>query len=67
MIQSVRRPCRAVIDTNFLPEHGGIWIMSGQFIVSRFATRKHIELLDRLNAEANEIFARDPELAEAPS
>ncbi|WP_192362811.1 hypothetical protein [Mesorhizobium mediterraneum] len=43
----------SVINTNFLPPGGGIWITHGQFIVNAFATAKHLDTLERLNADAN--------------
>lgn len=42
----------SVINTNFLPPYGGIWIHSGQFVVNRYATSRHIAALERLNAES---------------
>lgn len=42
----------SVINTNFLPPYGGIWIHSGQFVVNRYSTSRHIAALERLNAES---------------
>ncbi|AWM24993.1 hypothetical protein AOX55_00001736 [Sinorhizobium fredii CCBAU 25509] len=43
----------SVINTNFMPEFGGLWIRRQQFIVNRFATQKHFATLEKINAEAN--------------
>ncbi|MBT2303815.1 zinc ribbon domain-containing protein [Variovorax paradoxus] len=43
----------SVINTNFLPQFGGLWISWGQFIINRFATAKHLATLERMNAEGN--------------
>lgn len=43
----------SVINTNFMPPYGGIWITEGQFIVNRYATKIHFEELEQLNSEAN--------------
>lgn len=46
----------SVINTNFMPKFGGLWIDS-QFIINRFATQKHFIELEKLNWEANHEFA----------
>ncbi|NSX90363.1 hypothetical protein [Agrobacterium tumefaciens] len=43
----------SVINTNFMPPLGGIWITEGQFIVNRYATKIHFDKLEVMNAEAN--------------
>lgn len=59
-LSQIQHYCRSVIDTNSMPQHGGLWIVRGQFIVNRFATRKYIADLDRFNSEANTKIANDP-------
>ncbi|WP_206535400.1 hypothetical protein, partial [Mesorhizobium sp. M7A.F.Ca.US.011.01.1.1] len=43
----------SVINTNLMPPGGGLWINHGQFIVNWFATAKHLETLEQLNADGN--------------
>jgi len=45
-------PVTSIINTNLLPQWGGIWI-SCQFVVNRFATAKWLDELEWLNATAN--------------
>lgn len=45
-------PVASIINTNLLPEWGGLWI-SYQFVVNRFATAKWLDELEWLNATAN--------------
>lgn len=47
----------SVINTNFMPKFGGLWIQEPQFIVNRYATMKHFEALERMNCEANREYA----------
>jgi hypothetical protein len=47
----------SVINTNFMPKFGGIWISHSQFIINRFATQKYFKELEKLNWEANQEFA----------
>lgn len=42
----------SVINTNFHSPTAGLWLRPGQFIVNRFATRKHYLELERLNSPA---------------
>lgn len=59
-------PRTSVINTNLMPEWGGLWT-GHQFIVNRYATARHFDTLERMNAEANEYFAKHPGLARAPT
>ncbi|RWM26974.1 hypothetical protein [Mesorhizobium sp.] len=43
----------SVINTNLMPPGGALWINHGQFIVNGFATAKHLEKLEQLNADGN--------------
>jgi hypothetical protein len=46
-------PQSAVIDTNLMPPHGGLWVAyGGQFIVNRFATAKYFDELEKLNVSS---------------
>ncbi|WP_252929752.1 hypothetical protein, partial [Aliihoeflea sp. 40Bstr573] len=45
-------PVTSTINTNLLPELGGLWI-SYQFVVNRFATAKWLDELEWRNATAN--------------
>lgn len=45
-------PVSSVINTNLLPEWGGLWI-SHQFVVNRFATAKWLDELQWRNATSN--------------
>jgi hypothetical protein len=45
-------PVASTINTNLLPEWGGLWI-SYQFVVNRFATAKWLEELQWLNATSD--------------
>lgn len=45
-------PVTSVINTNLLPEWGGLWI-SYQFVVNRFATAKWLDELQWRNATSN--------------
>ncbi|MFQ6186327.1 hypothetical protein ACLMJV_31045 [Sinorhizobium meliloti] len=46
-------PVASIINTNLLPEWGGLWI-SYQFVVNRFATAKWLDELLWRNATAND-------------
>jgi hypothetical protein len=43
----------SVINTNFMPPYGGLWITETQFVINRYATMKHFTKLDQMNADAN--------------
>ncbi|WP_312806642.1 zinc ribbon domain-containing protein [Agrobacterium cavarae] len=43
----------SVINTNFMPRFGGLWILSNQFVINRYATMKYFSELERMNYEAN--------------
>lgn len=45
-------PVTSTINTNLLPQWGGLWI-SYQFVVNRFATAKWLDELEWRNATAN--------------
>ncbi|MEZ0213175.1 MAG: hypothetical protein ACAH27_09540 [Xanthobacteraceae bacterium] len=45
-------PVMSIINTNLLPQWGGLWI-SHQFVVNRFATAKWLDELEWLSATAN--------------
>lgn len=45
-------PVTSVINTNLMPQWGGLWI-SYQFVVNRFATAKWLDELQWRNATAN--------------
>ncbi|WP_434723025.1 hypothetical protein [Mesorhizobium sp. RIZ17] len=46
-------PIASVINTNLMPAGGALWIDPGQFIINGFATAKHLETLEKLNADGN--------------
>ncbi|TIT32296.1 MAG: hypothetical protein E5W65_25650 [Mesorhizobium sp.] len=46
-------PRSAVINTNLMPPGGAIWVDPGQYIINRFATAKHLDSLEKLNAKGN--------------
>ncbi len=48
----VHSPVTSVINTNLLPQWGGLWI-SHQFVVNRIATAKWLDELQWRNATAN--------------
>ena len=43
----------SVINTNFMPRFGGLWILEPQFVINRYATMKHFQELERMNHDAN--------------
>lgn len=40
----------SIINANFIPKNGGLWINRGQYVINRYATQKHYEELEELNA-----------------
>jgi hypothetical protein len=43
----------SVINTNFMPPCGGLWVTEAQYVINRYATKIHFETLEKLNNEAN--------------
>ncbi|MFI3904334.1 hypothetical protein [Ochrobactrum sp. S1502_03] len=54
----------SIINTNFMPYMGGLWISGRQFVINRVATQRHYAELEHLNWEANQDLASQNPIVE---
>lgn len=40
----------SIINANFIPKNGGLWINPGQYIINRYATKNYYKEIEKLNA-----------------
>lgn len=40
----------SIINANFIPKNGGLWINRGQYVINRYATKNYYKEIEKLNA-----------------